>query len=115
MTRTNARRVHGSSRSRASSARLPANWRDHLPEPASYYARHLEKLTRPNATGWAQARCPFHDDHDASLSVHVASDRGHWRCFASCGGGDLVSFHMRLTGMDFMAAARDLIGLEVRR
>lgn len=115
MTRTNTRRVHGPSRSRPSSARLPANWRDRLPDPGTYYALHLEKLTRPNATGWAQARCPFHEDRNASLSVHMVGDRGHWRCFASCGGGDLVGFHMRLTGMDFMAAARDLIGLEARR
>lgn len=115
MIRPSARRVNAPSKPRASSARLPANWRDRLPNPANYYARHLEKLTKPNATGWAQARCPFHDDHDASLSVHVAGDRGHWRCFASCGGGDLVGFHMRLTRTDFMVAVRDLIGLGVRR
>lgn len=115
MMRPGTKRSPASSGSRATSSRLPENWRDRLPNPASYYARHLEKLTRPNATGWAQARCPFHDDHDASLSVHVAGDRGHWRCFASCGSGDIVSFHMRLTGLDFMAAARDLIGLEMRR
>ena len=96
---------------RHSGARLPANWRDRLPDPAIYYAQHLDKLTKPNATGWAQARCPFHDDHNASLSVHVDSERGHWRCFAACGGGDLVGFHMRITGSTFVEAVRDLIGL----
>lgn len=95
---------------RASSSRLPVNWRDRLPDPATYYAEHLNTLTRPNVTGWAQARCPFHDDHNASLSVHVLSDRGHWRCFASCGGGDMVGFHMRRTGLNFPEAVRALIG-----
>lgn len=95
-------------------AYLPRDWRNRLPDPASYYAQHVQKLTKPNATGWAQGRCPFHEDHNASLSVHVTGERGHWRCFASCGGGDLVGFHQRITGLDFVAAVRDLIGLEVR-
>lgn len=92
-------------------AYLPADWRQRLPEPASYYRQHVQKLTGPNATGWAQGRCPFHDDKNASLSVHVVGERGNWRCFAGCGGGDLVGFHQRLTGLDFRAAVRDLIGL----
>lgn len=92
---------------------MPANWRDRVPDPANYYAQHVQKLGRPNATGWAQGVCPFHEDRNASLSVHVTSERGHWRCFASCGGGDLVGFHMRLRGLDFKAAVRDLIGLGV--
>lgn len=95
-------------------AHIPDNWRDRLPHPASYYAQHVQKLGRPNAAGWAQGACPFHEDRNASLSVHVMGERGHWRCFASCGGGDLAGFHMRLRGLDFKAAVRDLIGLGVR-
>ncbi len=91
-------------------ASLPTLWRDRLPDPASYYAQHVQKLGRANATGWAQGVCPFHEDRNASLSVHVAGERGHWRCFASCGGGDLVGFHMRWRGLDFKTAVRDLIG-----
>ncbi|HKU17951.1 MAG TPA: CHC2 zinc finger domain-containing protein [Candidatus Saccharimonadales bacterium] len=93
---------------------LPSNWRDRLPDPATYYAQRVQKLGRPNATGWAQGACPFHEDRNASLSVHITGERGHWRCFASCGGGDLVGFHMRLCDLDFKAAVRDLIGLGVR-
>lgn len=93
------------------SAHLPRDWRSRLPDPAQYYAAHVEKLTHPNAAGWAQGRCPFHEDGNASLSVHVTGERGNWRCFASCGGGDMVGFHMRLTGLDFRAAVRDLLGL----
>lgn len=95
--------------------RIPDNWRDRLPDPASYYAQHVAKLGKPNATGWAQGTCPFHEDRNASLSVHVTSVKGQWRCFASCGGGDLVGFHMKRTGLDFKAAVRDLTGLWVTR
>lgn len=99
--------------SRSSSAHMPKNWRDRLPDVATYYAQHVQKLSKPNATGWALGVCPFHVDQNASLSVHVAGDRGHWRCSASCGGGDLVGFHMRLHRMDFKTAVRDLVGLGV--
>lgn len=84
------------------------DWRSRLPDPAVYYPRHLAKLTRPNPEGWAQARCPFHEDQAASLSVHLSNPRGGWKCFAGCGGGDLVSFHMRLTGLDFTKARDEL-------
>ncbi len=91
-------------------ARQPANWRERLPDPAAYYAQHVAKLGKPNASGWAQGACPFHDDHEASCSVHVGDARGGWRCFAGCGAGDLVAFHMRRTGLDFAEAVRDLLG-----
>lgn len=97
------------------SGRLPVNWRDRLANPAVYYAGHLGKLAKPDANGWAQARCPFHDDHGTSLRVHVGSNRGLWQCTAGCGRGDMVTFHERITGSSFVEAVRDLIGLEARR
>lgn len=99
--------------SRSSSAHLPKSWRDRLPDVATYYTQHVQKLSKPSPTGWAMGACPFHVDQNAGLSVHVAGNRGHWRCGASCGGGDLVDFHMRLRGLDFKAAVRELVRLEV--
>ena len=93
-----------------STNRLPQKWRERLPDPATYYAAHVPKLSRPNATGWAQGTCPLHDDHNASLSVHVTDARGGWRCFAGCGGGDLVGFYMLLRNLAFADAVRELIG-----
>src|SRR6185437_219131 len=93
-----------------SSARIPDNWRGRLPDPATYYGQHVAKLGKPNGTGWAQGVCPFHDDHNKSFSACVTGERGIWRCFSQCGGGDMVGFHMRLRGLDFRAAVRDLIG-----
>lgn len=90
--------------------RLPANWRDRLPSPAEYYPQHVDGLSRPSALGWASARCPFHDDHNASLGIQMNDARGGWRCHAQCGGGDMVGFHMRRTGLPFADAVLDLLG-----
>ena len=90
--------------------RMPLNWRERMPEPEPYYRARVEKLAPRHSNGWAQGRCPFHDDGTASLSVHLDSMRGGWRCFAGCGSGDLLSFHIRLTGLGFVEAVRDLVG-----
>ncbi|MGH8031306.1 MAG: CHC2 zinc finger domain-containing protein [Luteimonas sp.] len=96
-------------RRESQSTRLPDNWRDRLPEPAAYYSARIGKLTSHNADGWAQGVCPFHDDHDASLSVQVVNAHGGWRCFAGCGQGDIVAFHQRLRGCDFKQAVTELV------
>jgi DNA primase len=88
--------------------RLPDNWRDRLPDPDAYYRANVAKLGKPNRNGWAQGRCPFHEDKADSFSVKLA-ERGNWKCFAGCGSGDVVSFHMRRTGLPFADAARDLL------
>lgn len=90
--------------------RMPSNWRERMPEPEAYYRARVEKLGPRHGNGWAQGRCPFHDDGTASLSVHLDSPRGGFRCFAGCGSGDLLAFHMRLTGLSFADAVRDLVG-----
>lgn len=95
------------------SGRLPADWRERLPEPERYYRAHFAKLGKANAEGWAQGRCPFHEDRSASLSVNLHGERGGWRCFAGCGQGDMVGFHIRLTGKPFKDAARDLLGVRL--
>lgn len=90
------------------STQLPNTWRERLPDPASYYGERIAKLARPNAKGWAQGQCPLHEDRHASFSVNLKT--GGWRCFAGCGAGDLLRFHMTLTGLPFKEAVRDLIG-----
>jgi hypothetical protein len=99
------------SRSGSQSLRAPAKWRDRLPDPAGYYGARVVKLGKPNGDGWAQGRCPFHDDHDASLSVNLVGVRGCWKCFAGCGAGDMVAFQMRLSGSGFVEAVRELVGV----
>nr|MBA3731709.1 hypothetical protein [Gammaproteobacteria bacterium] len=74
--------------------------------------RHLHTLRIHG--DWAAANCPFHEDTNPSLSVNLV--RGGFICHA-CGakGGDVLDFHRRLHGMDFVAAAKDLGAWEVDR
>lgn len=88
---------------------LPDDWHLRLPDPATYYGQRIERLSKPNRSGWAQARCPFHDDTNASLSVNLTG-RGFFVCFACNVRGDMIDFHQRLTGMPFKGALRDMAG-----
>lgn len=96
------------------SAYLPKNWHDRLPDPATYYAQHVDKLGKVDGNGWAIALCPFHDDHALSLSVKLVSIKGAYRCRACEAHGDMVDFHMARTELPFKEAVRDLIGLRGR-
>lgn len=89
--------------------------RDWLPDGATFYSGALDKLGRPNANGWAMARCPFHDDTHASLSVNLRRDGGHFRCHA-CGahGPGIVAFIAQRDGLDFEHACRSLGAWETR-
>jgi hypothetical protein len=79
--------------------------RDLLPEPSAYYVQHLTKLQERGE--WAQACCPFHEDHRPSLSVNLM--HGGFVCHA-CGarGGDVLAFHRRLKNLGFVAATKEL-------
>ncbi len=53
-----------------------------------------------------KALCPFHDDHNASLSVHP--DKQIFKCF-SCGeSGNVISFVEKINGVSFMEALKIL-------
>lgn len=78
--------------------------RDAMPSPRSYFeGRGFDLVGRGP---WVTTRCDFHGGSD-SMRVNLRS--GGWCCMA-CGtsGGDVLAFHMQVTGMDFVRAARDL-------
>ncbi|WP_345781167.1 CHC2 zinc finger domain-containing protein [Dyella silvae] len=87
---------------------LPRNWRKRLPHAGDYYHRHVEKLSPPNASGNASGCCPFHTDRAPSLSVQL-DGRGLFKCHGCGEHGDLIQFHMTLTGLSFARAVRDLM------
>jgi len=76
-----------------------------LQPPATYFKEQGLRLV--GGGEWKTALCPFHDDHNPSLSVRL--DTGGFRCFA-CGahGGDTISFHMQRYKLSFKQAAKDL-------
>ncbi len=52
--------------------------------------------------------CPFHDDHNPSFSINIKN--GLWNCFSDsdCGGGNVFSFYMKLKGVDFRTAIKEI-------
>jgi len=52
------------------------------------------------------ALCPFHDDHNPSLSVNLKT--GMFNCFACDAKGDVFAFFMRKHGVDFKEALNEL-------
>ncbi|OCN03677.1 hypothetical protein A4S06_04765 [Erysipelotrichaceae bacterium MTC7] len=48
--------------------------------------------------------CPFHDDHDPSMSVHV--DKQIYRCFACGAGGNVFTFVQNYENVGFVEAVK---------
>ena len=96
-------------RPRLERAQLPSNWHYMLPEPKRYFGRRVVDLGKPNATGWAQGKCPFHDDPAAAFRVNVKWDHSQWHCFGGCGDGTMVDFHGHLYGLTFEEAVAELL------
>jgi CHC2 zinc finger len=76
--------------------------RELLPDPVSYFEGQDLRLKGPG--NWKTTRCVFHDGSD---SMRVNTKTGGWCCMA-CGakGGDVLSFHMRAYGLEFVSAAK---------
>lgn len=76
-----------------------------LPDATHYY--HQEGLKLIGRGDWRTALCPFHRDRTPSLSVRVP---GGGFCCHACGakGGDILDFHRRRHGLDFVTAAKEL-------
>ncbi|MCC7522894.1 DNA primase [Candidatus Uhrbacteria bacterium] len=57
---------------------------------------------KPAGTGAFKAPCPFHQERTPSF--YVNRPRQSWHCFGCDQGGDLISFVMRMEGMEFVEA-----------
>ncbi len=78
--------------------------RNLLPDTVSYFETQSLRLTGPGK--WKTTACQFHGGSD-SMRVNVAS--GGFCCM-SCDakGGDILSYHMQLHGLEFVDAAKAL-------
>lgn len=57
--------------------------------------------------GIYRGKCIFHNDiNKPNLTLYPETNS--WFCFAGCGGGDNISFYMRLKNIDFKQALEDL-------
>jgi DNA primase len=82
-----------------------------LPVEAARAVPILEVLSRYGVecrrTGReALGRCPFGDHRHLHLYVNPA--KGLWKCWPCDLGGDAIAFVMRLKGLDFGAAVREV-------
>jgi DNA primase len=52
--------------------------------------------------------CPFHDYQVESFKVN--DEENYWNCFtdSDCGGGSVIDFYMKLKGVDFTTAVKEL-------
>lgn len=55
-----------------------------------------------------KGKCPFHEDI-RTPNFCIYPETNSWFCFAGCGGGDSISFYMRLKDIDFKQAIKELI------
>ena len=93
-----------------------ADWQDFLPNPHGYYAARVLKFAQaPHGVPWGIGLCPFHGDDNMHNLLMVDLMHGAWYCSSTCGSGCMVEFHMRISGMSFDAAVRDLVLLRETR
>lgn len=78
-----------------------------LLSPSPYYKKEFPNLVTSSTREWVQVLCPFHDDHNPSLSVNLIF--GGFRCFA-CGvkGRDIAAFQMLRYNQSFVEAIKSL-------
>ena len=79
--------------------------RDRLPDPLSFYQEQLG-MKLGGRGKWRTTSCEFHGGSD-SMRVNIES--GGWCCM-NCGmkGGDVLSYHMKRNGVDFVESAKAL-------
>lgn len=61
---------------------------------------------RVNGKPEALGLCPFHNDHNPSLSVNI--ETGLFRCFSCNTKGDIFAFYQKVKEVDFSTALREL-------
>lgn len=55
--------------------------------------------------GRNKARCPLHEDANASASVNIPEQK--WTCFAGCGFGDIYELVKLAAGIDSFFEAKE--------
>ncbi len=75
-----------------------------LPHPITFY-RNLS-IDLKGIGVWRMAKCPFHSDTHASMSINT--DHGGFICHACGQSGDMLSFYISFKEVDFITACNVL-------
>ena len=77
-----------------------------LPDAVGYFEAQGLKLTGPRSAKWKTTACQFHGGSD---SMRVNTQSGGWCCMScSESGGDVLAYSMKLHGLEFVDAAKQL-------
>lgn len=75
----------------------------------SFYQTLIPSL-KVNGKAEAMGLCPFHEDHNPSLSIDL--NKGLFNCF-SCGeGGDVFKFYQNLKSVNFQTSLREIAAMQ---
>src|SRR3989338_5950104 len=75
----------------------------------SFYQSFIPTL-KENGKSEVKVLCPFHDDHNPSLSLNLTS--GLYRCFACDNNGDVFTFYQNLKNVDFKTALKEIAEMQ---
>src|SRR3990167_4321870 len=75
----------------------------------SFYHSIIPSL-KVNGKSEAMGLCPFHDDHNPSLSLNLTS--GLYRCFACDNKGDVFTFYQNLKNVDFKTTLKEIAEMQ---
>ena len=83
------------------------NLKDLTPEQVQrYFEARLPGQTFAPSGKNLMARCPFHEDRKASLSLNFPM--GVWNCHAGCGAGGLRDFEKKISNCDNHTAVANI-------
>lgn len=84
-----------------------------LPSVANVLRLLGRAASKANGSGYAQIRCPIHEEREPSMSIHL--ERGDGRCIA-CGasGRDALELYRRARSDSLLQAAHELGASESR-
>ena len=74
-------------------------------DKAKFYQELIPSL-KVNGKPESLGLCPFHDDHNPSMSVNV--ETGLYHCPVCGAGGDVFNFYMQFKGVAFPTALREI-------
>jgi DNA primase len=92
---------------------IPSSTIDQIREASDLVAVIVETVDLKPSGGEFRGLCPFHEDHNPSLSINAEKQR--WFCAPCSKGGDVFAFVMGRDGLGFVDAVRTLgkrIGIE---